>query len=162
MSVEPTLAELRDLHRRCTYFVIQALLKGQVAPAGWWLYLENGKPNADMLRSEDLKFFFSEIDDSAMGVAKALAYLARSYLVTGGEVRTALVQAGRPLPRALILVAPPHELVEGEVVKTFVLTEHQVFLADSPVKDRGNSVLLADLVLMPASLTHNERPSTLN
>lgn len=97
-----------------------------------------------------------------MGVAKALAHLSRSYLVAGGEVRTELTQAGRELPRAIILVAPPHELVEGEVVKTFVLTEHKVFIADSPVKERGKSVQLADLVLMPASLTHNERPSMLN
>lgn len=162
MSAEPTLDELRDIHRRCTYVVIQARLNGQVSPAGWWLYLKDGKPNTDVLRQEDLDLFFSERDDSAMGVVKALAHLSRSYLVTGGEVRTELTQAGRELPRAIILVAPPHEFVEGEVVKTFVLTEHQVFLADSPVKERGKSVLLADLVLMPISLTHNERPSTLN
>ncbi|MBV7542197.1 hypothetical protein [Acidovorax sp. sic0104] len=162
MNIEPSLAELRELHRRCTYPVVQALLKGHAAPAGWWLYLEDGKPNTDMLRTEDLHLFFSNREDSAMGVVKALAHLARSYLVTGGEVRAALARAGRQLPRAVILVAPPHKLVEGEVVKTFVLTEHQVFLADSPVKERGKSVLLADLVLMPASLTHNESPSTLN
>lgn len=60
MSVEPTLDELRDLHRRCTYFVIQALLNGKIFPAGWWLYLKDGKPNTDELSPKDLQLFFSE------------------------------------------------------------------------------------------------------
>lgn len=162
MISEPTLEELRGLHRVCSTPVIQAFLKGKGAPAGWWLYLKEGKPNTDMLRTEDLVSFFSKREDSAMGVVKALAHLARSYLVEGGEVRTELAKAGRDLPRAIILVAPPPSRVEGAVVKTFVLTEHRVFLADSPVTERGKSVRLADLVLMPASLTHNTPPSALN
>lgn len=160
METPPTLDELRDLHRRCTYYVIQALYGGKVVPMGWWLYLQDGKPNTEGLRTEDLQLFFADREDSGLGVAMALAHLARSYLVTGGEVRTQLVQAGRPLPRAIVLVAPPHRLVVGEVVKTFVLTEHQVFLADSPVV--GGSIRLADLELLEASVTHNQRPSGLN
>ena len=59
-------------------------------------------------------------------------------------------------------MAPPHKAAEGEVVKTFVLTEHQTFLAESPVLDGGKSVRLGDLELLDVSLTHNQRPGKLN
>ena len=162
MNYETTLDELREFHRRCTYSVIQVLLKGEAIPNGWWLYSEDGRPGTDRLHADDLNLFFCDQDKTPEGVVIALSQLASSYLVNGGAVRTLLAQAGRPLPRAIILIAPPQELIEGEFVKTFVLTEHQVFLADSPVKEGGKAVHLADLVLIPASLTHNQRPSALN
>lgn len=160
MGAIPTLDELRDLHRRVTYMVVQALLKGQVAPYGCWLYSEKGKPGTHPLSHDDLRLFFHDHDGSGESVAAAVSQLAKSYLVAGGHARTKLDDAGRPLPSALALVAPPHKFIDGEVVKTFVVTEHQLFLAESPVV--GDSVRLADIELLDASLTHNQRPGLLN
>lgn len=163
MSSTPNLDELRELHRRCTYSVIQQLFVGPSTPMGWSLHVQkNGAPGTDGLRSEDLQYFFAGHDGSPHAVSLALSTLAKRYLVDGGAVRSELAAAKKPLPRALILVAPPHTLVDGEVVKTFVLTEHQLFLADSPVSNGGKEVRLADLELVPASLTHNDRPFNLN
>lgn len=163
MNSAPSLYELRDLHRRCTSAVIQNQLRnGKAIPNGWWLYSEGGQPGTNRLRDDDLKLFFCNREDSPEGVVLALGQLARSYLVVGGAVRTELSNAGRPLPRALILIAPPSQLSDGEVVKTFVLTEHQLFLAISPVKESGKAVQLANLELMEASLTHNQRPGQLS
>jgi len=105
---------------------------------------------------------FVDREETPQGAAEAMAALARSYLVTGGSMRSALAAQDSPLPRAIILIAPPKKQIHGEVVKTFVITEHQVFLAESPVAEGGKSVRLGDLELLDASLTHNQRPEKLN
>ena len=151
-----------DLHKRCTYYVVQALLQGVSAPLGMWLYSKDGKPGTTLLDRQDLMAVFAQRDDSAEGAANALATLARNYLVSGGDKRSALAAQNVPLPRAIVLVAPPQLAVDGEVVKTFVITEHQVFLAESPVSEGGKAVRLGDLELLDAALTHNQRPSKLN
>lgn len=163
MNTIPTINELRELHRRSTDYVIQELLKGVVCPYGCWLYSQNGVPGTQPLsEAEQLSVFEKSDDDSPKASVIAMSLLVRSYLVNGGAIRSALAKDGAPLPRAIILVAPPHELVEGEFVKTFVFTEHQTFLADSPVVDGGKAVRLADLELLPVSLTHNKPHGMLN
>ena len=162
MDKGPTLDELRDLHKRTTYYVVQALLKGRAAPVGAWLYSKDGKPGTQPLESQDILAVFVQRDESPESAVIAMATLARSYLVAGGAMRSVLAARGVPLPLAIILVAPPDNAVEGEVVKTFVLTEHQTFLAESPVLDGGKSVRLGDLELLDVSLTHNQRPGKLN
>ncbi|HIH2745039.1 TPA: hypothetical protein ACYLN4_000708 [Burkholderia lata] len=162
MNTVPTLDELREFHKRSTYFVIQALLQGVSAPHGWWLYSQDGKAGTQPLTEADRMAVFVEREDSPEGAVKAMAVLARSYLVAGGAMRSTLAAQGAPLPRAIVLVAPPDKAVEGEVVKTFVITEHQTFLAESPVRDGGKAVKLADLALLEVSLTHNQRPSQMN
>lgn len=158
----PTLDELRDLHRRSTYYVVQALLKGRSIPFGAWLYSEDRKPGTRPLDSQDLEAVFVHHNGSPEGALIAMAALVRSYLVAGGMKRSALTKEGHPLPRAIVLVAPPDKAVEGEVIKTFVLTEHQTFLAESPVSDGGKAVRLADIKLLDVSLTHNQKPGALN
>lgn len=162
MTTTPTLDELRDLHKRCTYSVIQVFFQGVPVPHGWWLYSEDGKPGTYPLTEADRMTVFVDKEETPQGAAKAMAALARSYLVTGGSMRAALSAQGSPLPRAIILIAPPEKRIDGEVVKTFVITEHQVFLAESPVTDGGKAVRLGDLELLDASLTHNQRPGKLN
>lgn len=162
MNTTPTLDELRDLHKRCTYPIIQALFKGTPSPYGWWLYSKDGNPGTYPLTEADLMSIFVEREDTPIGAVTAMAALVRSYLVAGGVMRSVVAAQGSPLPRAIILIAPPGKLVQGEVVKTFVLTEHQVFLAESPVEERGNAVRLGDLELLEASLTHNRRPEQMN
>lgn len=162
MNTVPTLDELRDLHKRCTHQIIQALFQGVAAPHGWWLYSKDGKPGTYPLTEADLMNFFVEREDTPLGAAKAMAVLARSYLITGGAMRSTLAAQGSPLPRAIILIAPPHKLIDGEVVKTFVITEHQVFLAESPVAEGGKTVRLGDLELLDASLTHNHPPAKMH
>lgn len=162
MNISPTLDELRDLHKRSTYFVSQAFLQGMPCPFGWWLYSENGKPGTHPLAEADQMAVFVRREDTPEDAVKAIASLAYSYLVPGGAMRSALSAKGSPLPRAIILVAPPHKAVDGEVVKTFVITEHQVFLAVSPVADGGRLVRIGDLTLLDVSLTHNQRPENMN
>jgi hypothetical protein len=156
MSI-PTLDELRDLHRRVTSHAIQNLFKGMVTPYGCWLYSKDGKPGTHPLPLADLELFFSKTGD-AEKVVTALSLLVRKYLAVGGPGRSAMVTQNLPLPRAIILVAPPHELSRDEVVKTFVLTEHQTFFAESPVAEDGRSVKLKDLEMVDVSLM-NSRPT---
>lgn len=164
MNTAPTLNELRELHKRSTYYVIQGLFKGLPSPYfGWWLYSENGTPGSlPLSEAEQASVLATNEDNSPEARVIAMSLLVRSYLVTGGAVRSALAKKGSPLPRAIILIAPPVKVVDGEVVKTFVLTEHQTFLAESPVVDGGKAVKLADLELLPMSLTHNRPPDILN
>nr|WP_156903349.1 hypothetical protein [Burkholderia sp. M701] len=162
MNTVPTIGELREFHKRSTYFVIQALLQGVSAPHGWWLYSQGGNAGTHPLTDADRMAVFVEREDSPEGAVRAMAVLARSYLVAGGAMRSTLAAQGAPLPRAIVVVAPPAKAVEGEVVKTFVITEHQTFLAESPVVDGGKAVKLGDLELLDVSLTHNQRPSQMN
>ena len=162
MAMAPTLDELRDLHKRSTYYVIQTLLKGDSRPLGAWLYSKDSNPGTEPLDSQDILAVFVKRDGSPESALIAMATLARSYLVAGGAKRSALAARGVPLPRAIVLVAPPHKAAEGEVVKTFVLTEHQTFLAESPVLEGGKTVRLGDLELLEVSLTHNRHPGKFN
>ena len=161
-SATPTLDELRDLHRRSTPLVIQSLLKGMPIPAGWWLYSENGRSGTNRLLESDLKMVFSDTNNSPELAVIAMSKIAKSYLVNGGAVRNELAKSSSPLPRAVILIVPPPKSKVGEVVKTFVLTEHQVFLAKSPVGEDGKAVKLADLKLWVVPLKNNHGPSNLN
>lgn len=162
LNTVPTLAELREFHKRSTYFVIQAFLQGVSAGHGWWLYSQGGNAGTHPLAEADQKAVFVEREDSPEGAVRAMAALARSYLVAGGAMRSTLAQQGAPLPRAIVLVAPPDKAVDGAIVKTFVITEHQTYLAESPVSEGGKAVKLGDLELLDVSLTHNQRPAQMN
>jgi hypothetical protein len=163
MNTIPTLDELRDLHRRATYYACQAMFQDGGTPFAAWLYSANGKPNTHPLHKEDYAAIFSpQANNLPEARLVVMSLLVRSYLVDGGTARSALASQGKSLPRAIILVVPPTETVDGEVVKTFVLTEYQVFLAESLISERGKAVKLADLELLDASLAHNRATGPLN